>query len=410
MNPDPLLEITWTDPVTGRHGYVVIDSLVRGLASGGLRLRAGCTLDEVRGLARGMTRKEALVYDPTDAYLPLGGGKGGIDVDPADPQALDVLRRFVAAVLPVIRHQWNTGEDFGLRQETLDKIAADLGMPSTVEAVFATLDDAAEARTRLAKAFALRVDGVSLGDLVGGYGVARACVESARHLGINPERATAAVQGFGSIGGAAARYLAQAGVRVVAVADRAGLVSNPDGLDVEALLAARDALGIIDRSALREGDVEGNRDDWLAVPCDILVPAAMSYVIDREGADRVRARVVVEGANMPTLADAEAALAGRGVPVVPDFLANVMTNAWWWWMVFGDIDPTVESSYAKIDATMRRLIDEVFAAAKTGTPGTPRTPGTPDYPGTSGTTLRDAALALAERNAASVVERVGITA
>ena len=69
----PVLEITWTDPVTGRKGYVVLDTLVRGLASGGLRVREGCTLEEVRGLARGMTRKEALVYDPADTYLPLGG-------------------------------------------------------------------------------------------------------------------------------------------------------------------------------------------------------------------------------------------------------------------------------------------------------------------------------------------------
>jgi glutamate dehydrogenase (NAD(P)+) len=128
----PLLEITWTDPVTGRKGYVVLDTLVRGLASGGLRIREGCTLEEVRGLARGMTRKEALVYDPADHYLPLGGGKGGIDLDPADPGAVDVLRRFLAAVLPIVRSQWNTGEDFGLRQETLDKVAAELGLASTV--------------------------------------------------------------------------------------------------------------------------------------------------------------------------------------------------------------------------------------------------------------------------------------
>ncbi len=156
-----------------------------------------------------MTRKEALVYDPADRYLPLGGGKGGIDVDPADPQATDVLRRFLAAVLPVVKEQWNTGEDFGLRQETIDKVAADLGLASTVEAVFATLDDAPEARQRLAEAFAEMVGGISLGDLVGGYGVAQACLVAAERQGIAADGATAVVQGFGSIGGAAARYLAR---------------------------------------------------------------------------------------------------------------------------------------------------------------------------------------------------------
>ncbi|GAA4102524.1 Glu/Leu/Phe/Val dehydrogenase dimerization domain-containing protein [Nocardioides kongjuensis] len=391
-NPESLLEITWTDPVTGRKGYVVIDTLVRGLASGGLRLREGCSLAEVRGLAQGMTRKEALVYDPADRYLPLGGGKGGIDIDPADPQATEVLHRFLAAVLPVVREQWNTGEDFGLRQETIDKVAADLGLPSTVEAVFATLDDAPAARERLATAFADIVGGISLGDLVGGYGVAQAALVAAERQGIEAGGATAVVQGFGSIGGAAARYLAEAGVTVVAVADRDGLIRDDRGLDVEALLAARDGLGVIARDALPDGVELGDRDAWLEVPCDLLVPAAMSYVIGPDDVDRVRARIVVEGANMPTLPEAEAALVARGIPVVPDFLANVMTNAWWWWVVFGDVAPTAESSYDKIRTVMRRLVTEVGEAADA-----------------SGRTLRECALELTARNSAALRERFGVT-
>lgn len=384
-----LYEITWTDPVTGCKGYVVVDTLVRGLASGGLRLRKGCTLEEVRGLAQGMTRKEALVYDPADHYVPLGGGKGGIDVDPADPQANEVLARFLAAILPVVREQWNTGEDFGLRQETIDKIVADLGLPSTVEAVFATLEDAPSARKRLADAFAVTVGGISLGDLVGGYGVARAALEMAAREEMSEP--TAVVQGFGSIGGATARYLARAGVKVVAVADRQGLIRNDDGLDVEALLAARDAFGVVDRSAL-SGVELGDRDAWFDVPCDLLVPAAMSYVIDVADVERIKARVVVEGANMPTLPEAEAALRERGIPVVPDFLANVMTNAWWWWIVFGDIEPTEESSFAKIDAVMHRLVLRVA-----------------DEAAASGRTLRECALEVAADNSRAVTERVGIT-
>jgi glutamate dehydrogenase (NAD(P)+) len=210
-----------------------------------------------------------------------------------------------------------------------------------------------------------------------------------RH-GIEPKEATAVVQGFGSIGGAAARYLARAGVRIVGVADRDGLITNPDGLDVAALLATRDGLGVVDRAALRPADRDGDRDGWLDVDADLLVPAAMSYVIGAGQADRVRARVVVEGANLPTLPDAEAALAARGVPVVPDFLANVMTNAWWWWVVFGDIEPTAEDSFRKISQTMRRLVKIVAGDAER-----------------SGTTLRTAALALAEQNAAAIADRFG---
>ncbi|MFI6290992.1 Glu/Leu/Phe/Val dehydrogenase dimerization domain-containing protein [Nonomuraea sp. NPDC050790] len=377
-----LLEITWTDPVTGRRGYVVIDSLVRGVASGGLRLREGCTLEEVRGLARGMSLKEALVYTPGDRYVPLGGAKGGIDVDPLDPQAHGVLKRFLTAVLPVVRAQWNTGEDFGLRQETLDEIAASLGLASTVEAAFALVEEPRRARERLRAAMAVTVAGVPLSDLVGGYGVARAALEVAGARGLRLE--TAVVQGFGSIGGAAARYLARAGVRVVGVADRDGLMRNPSGLDVERMLAARDPHGVVDRACLRREDRTGSREEWLDVPADLLVPAAMSYVLGPGEATRVLAGLVVEGANLPTLPEAESVLLGRGIPVVPDFLANVMTNAWWWWVLFGDIDPTAEAAFAKIDVVMRDLV-----AALTRD----------DLP------LRKAALGLAESNAAMIAAR-----
>ncbi|MFG2072432.1 Glu/Leu/Phe/Val dehydrogenase dimerization domain-containing protein [Nonomuraea maritima] len=347
-------------------------------------MREGCSLEEVRGLARGMSLKEALVYVPGDRYVPLGGAKGGIDIDPNNPDSPAVLRRFLTAVLPVVREQWNTGEDFGIKQELLDEVTADLGLSSTVEAAFALLDDQAAARERLRAAMATVVDGVPLADLVGGYGVAEAALAVARWHGIEP--ASAVVQGFGSIGGATARYLHRAGVLVVAVADRDGLMACEDGLDVEAMLRARDGRGVVDRSCLRPGDRTGPGAQWLDVPADLLVPAAMSYVIGPSEAARVRARIVVEGANLPTLPEAETLLIGRGIPVVPDFLANVMTNAWWWWVVFGDIEPTAEAAFAKISSTMRRL-----AGAITGD--------------SAGLSLRKSALALAERNAALIASR-----
>lgn len=359
-----VLETVWTDPVTGRRGYLVIERLVDGLASGGLRVREGCTLAEVRGLARAMTRKEALVFDPRDRYRPLGGAKGGLDVDPGDPGAHGVLRRFLEALLPVIRTQWCFGEDLGVRQQTLDALAAELGLGSTIDALYTTLDDAPAARERLVTASAVLVDGVPLIDLVGGYGVARAALLLGTECGLEPAGTTAVVQGFGSIGGAAARYLARSGVRVVAIADAAGLVRDDAGLDVEALLRRRDDRGVIDRQHLPAGVTLEHRDRWLEQSCDLLVPAATSAAISAAAAARVRARLVVEGANLPTTADAEAALLARGIPVVPDFLANAMTNAWWWWVVFGDIEPTAEAAFAKIDAVMARLVHEITAMAR----------------------------------------------
>lgn len=385
----PELEVTWTDPVTGVNGYLVVDRLIGGMASGGFRVRQGLTMDEVAGLARAMTAKEAIVYDPADRYLPFGGAKGGIDLDPADPRLDEVLTRLFSTLRPVLEHTWATGEDLGVAQATLDAAAQRAGMDSTIEALFRRMDDVDAARQRLATAFDVEVEGIALADLVGGYGVARATVALAQARGQDPTQLTAVVQGFGSIGGAAARYLARAGLTVIGVADRDGLVLDRDGLDVEAMLAARDRFGAIDRSRLPDSVVERDRDAWVAVDADVLVPAAVGGAIHAENAHNVRSALVVEGGNLPVTPAADAVLTERGVAVLPDVLANVGTNAWWWWIVFGDVAPTADAAFERIDATMHRLVAQVHEAAIFGR-----------------TTLRAAAHELAHRNAAEAASRV----
>jgi glutamate dehydrogenase (NAD(P)+) len=352
------MEVTWTDEVTGKRGFLVIDRLVRGASSGGLRMREGCTLDEVRDLARGMSLKEAVVYSPGDAYVPFGGGKGGIDCSPYDPDARGVMARYVAAMRPLLETYWSTGEDFGVRQDVLDEVTASVGLRSTIEAALRMLPDPDASLARVRAGFAVEVDGVSLADLVGGYGVAQSALAAAAWLGLG--RVRAVVQGFGSMGGATARYLAAAGVPIVGVCDSAGVVHNPDGLDVERLLLTRDAFGCVDRGQLRPGDVELPGEAWLTLEAEILVPAAMSYVITESNVDDVRAALVVEAANVPTLPIAEEKLHARGVTVVPDFVANVATNAWWWWTLFGDIEPDAAEAFAKIAGRLRPLVTEVL--------------------------------------------------
>ncbi|MEV7254009.1 Glu/Leu/Phe/Val dehydrogenase dimerization domain-containing protein [Streptomyces cyaneofuscatus] len=358
------LEVCWTDPVSGHRGFLVIDRLVRGVASGGLRMREGCTLDEVRGLAAGMTRKEALHYDPARHYIPLGGAKGGIDCSPHAPEAPAVLRRFLEGVKPLLREYWTTGEDLGVRQDSIETAAAEIGLDSTIEAIYPLLDDPAGARARLADAFAVVVDGVPLPELVGGLGVAQSVLTALDHAGIPHGSARAVIQGFGSMGGATARYLARAGVSVVAVADAHGLVRHERGLDVERLLLTRDPFGAIDRTQLRPGDVTADGSTWLDVECDVLVPAALSYCIDLAAQERITARVVAEAANMPTLPDAEAALHARGVSVLPDFVVNSATNAWWWWTLFGDVTADSGAAHTLVRDTMRELTATMLRAAR----------------------------------------------
>ncbi|WP_405386832.1 glutamate dehydrogenase [Streptomyces sp. NBC_01102] len=365
--PAPHISLTWTDHITGTRGFLVVDRLVRGVSSGGLRMRQGCTLDEVAGLARGMTMKEALHFDAEDSgarYIPLGGAKGGIDFDPRAPGAYGVLVRYLRAMRPYVESVWTTGEDLGLTQDLVDRAAAEAGLVSTIQAVYPLLDDEAAARRRLADAFAVTVDGIGLDELVGGCGVAESALAALDRAGFAYGDARVSVQGLGTMGGATARFLSRAGLTVVAVADVKGTIANPAGLDVEALLAARDAYGTVDRGALRDGDRELPAGAWLAADAEVLVPAAVSYAIDAVNQASVRARWVVEAANMPVLQEAEALLRERGITVLPDVVVNSGTNAWWWWTLFGDIGADAEEAFAHTRHAMRALIDRMLARAE----------------------------------------------
>ncbi|MGW4518714.1 Glu/Leu/Phe/Val dehydrogenase dimerization domain-containing protein [Streptomyces sp. NPDC004393] len=361
----PLLTLVWTDHITGRRGYLVVDRLVRGVASGGLRMRPGCTLDEVAGLARGMTMKEALHYRPESRYVPLGGAKGGIDCDPRAPEAYDVLVRYLRAMKPYVESVWTTGEDLGLTQDLVDRAAAEAGLVSSVQAVYPLLDDETAARRRLADAFAVEVDGIGLDGLVGGCGVAESVLTALDRAGVPYAGTRVAVQGFGTMGGATARFLARAGLAVVAVADIKGTIAHPDGLDVEALLAARDAYGTVDRGALRPGDRELPGDAWLSAEAEVLVPAAVSYAVDTANQARIGARWIAEAANMPVLPEAEELLAARGVTVLPDVVVNSGTNAWWWWTLFGDIEADADEAFAYTRRAMRELVGRILDRAET---------------------------------------------
>ncbi|MEU6657996.1 Glu/Leu/Phe/Val dehydrogenase dimerization domain-containing protein [Streptomyces sp. NPDC046821] len=386
----PLTSISWTDHITGRNGYLVVDRLVRGVSSGGLRMRQGCTLDEVAGLARGMTMKEALHYNPQGKYIPLGGAKGGIDCDPQDPEAYGVLVRYLRAMRPYIESFWTTGEDLGLTQDLVDRAAAEAGLVSSIQAVYPLLDDEAVARKRLADAFEVEVDGIGLDELVGGCGVAESVLATLDRAGVPYEGTRVSVQGLGTMGGATARFLSRAGLLIVAIADVKGTIANPEGLDVEALLAARDSYGTVDRSALRAEDRELPGDAWLSAEAEVLVPAAVSYAVDAANQERITARWIVEAANMPVLPDAEELLARRGIPVLPDVVVNSGTNAWWWWTLFGDIDADADEAFAYTRRSMRALIDQMLARAEA-----------------DGTTPRAAAHAIVADRLPVIAERFG---
>ncbi|MFE0138030.1 glutamate dehydrogenase, partial [Streptomyces sp. NPDC059037] len=165
---------------------------------------------------------------------------------------------------------------------------------------------------------------------------------------------------------------------------------NPAGLDVEALLAARDLHGAVDRAALRPGDRELPGEAWLSTEAEILVPAAVSYAIDEVNQQRITARWIAEAANMPVLPEAEKLLAARGVTVLPDVVVNSGTNAWWWWTLFGDIGADPDEAFAHIRRSMRALVERTLGRAEA-----------------DGTTPRAAAHALVADRLPEIADRFG---
>lgn len=355
--PPPYLTLTWSDPESTATGYLVLDRLVTGTATGGTRMRPGCTLEEVKDLAREMTLKAAAFG------LPVGGGKGGIDYPADAPDADDVRLRFVQAVRPYLDRTWVTAGDLGTPQSTIDAVFERAGLgPSSLRAGIEQAPDPEVVRKRVAVASAEEADGLVMPALIGGYGVAEAALAGLENSGLAPEESRAVVQGFGAMGGSTALYLHRAGVRVVGIADMRGLLVNTErGLDVPTLLAARSGDGVVDRSALRSDDREVSGEEWLDLDTEVLVPAAMGYVITPENCASVRARLIVEAANVPTTPEAEAALAERGVVVIPDFIANTGAAAWAWWVVFGLVDGP-DSSMARLSAQMRPLVGRLMRA------------------------------------------------
>lgn len=354
---EPYMRLQWTDSITGAVGYLVVHTLRAGLATGGTRMRAGCTLSEVEDLARGMADKTA-TFD-----LPVGGAKGGIDFDPKDPRAVDVLERFCEAMRPWLDSHWVTAEDLGVPQHLIDEIFAKLGLGQSYHAAINRAADPAATLARVRSGLNAAVEGgFLLGDVIGGYGVAHACLAAAVWWGRSPAQTTVAIQGVGTMGGAAAYYLHEAGMQVTTVADAAGTLHCADGLDVPALLALRDGYGEIDRSRLPEGIEQLPRTAILSSDVDILVPAAISYAITPDNSFDIRARIIVEAANAATTPEAEAMLAARGVPVVPDFVANAGAVAWAWWLLLGQVDDTPENSFDRLRTVMHSKVAQLLAA------------------------------------------------
>jgi glutamate dehydrogenase (NAD(P)+) len=286
-------------------GYRVLWDNVRGPGKGGIRYHPGVNLDEVKALAAWMSWKCSLVD------VAFGGAKGGVVCDPltmSDGELERLTRRYTAEV-------------FDLIGPTLDIPAPDVGTDARVMAwvmdTYATKIGYVEPGVVTGKPIVL---GGSRGrESATGRGLLVTTREALKSLGRPFEGCRVVVQGFGNVGSNAARLLAQAGARIIAVSDVRGGVINANGLDIDRLIMFRKETGGV--GGFPGTEPIGN-DELLELECDVLLPAALEGQITERNADRVRARLVVEGANGPTTHEADQILQARGVPVVPDIMAN----------------------------------------------------------------------------------------
>ncbi|MGN9837929.1 Glu/Leu/Phe/Val family dehydrogenase [Nonomuraea sp. H19] len=324
-------------------GFRVQHNVSRGPAKGGLRFHPSTDLHEVTALAMWMTWKCAL------AGIPYGGAKGGVAVDPAGLTTRElerVTRRYVSEILPLIGPE-------------KDIPAPDVG---TDEQTMAWIMDTYSVSAGYSVPGVVTGKPITLGGSLGRAGATSRGVQIAAlsALGRSPEGVTVAVQGFGKVGALAAQYLADAGCKVVAVSDLTGAVYCAGGLDVSRLRTW----------AAETGGVRGYRHadalshgDLFELDVDVLIPAALEGAITEANAPRIRARLIVEGANGPTTPEADEILAANGTVVVPDILANaggVIVSYLEWVQNM----QAYSWSSGEVEAKLHDLIENAFSEVK----------------------------------------------
>jgi glutamate dehydrogenase (NAD(P)+) len=286
-------------------GYRVQHSIVRGPSKGGIRFAPDVTLDEVRALAAWMTWKCAVVN------IPFGGGKGGVICDPdvLSPGELErITRRYTAEIMDIIGPERDVpAPDVNTNPQTMAWIMDTYSMHKR------------QTCTAVVTGKPLDLGGSRGRTEATGRGCMIVTMQALRRFGLDPAHTRVVVQGFGNVGGMAAKLMARFGFKIICVIEYDGAVYNAHGLNIEALLKHRHDTGSITGFPEAE-DVD--RDEAMYMDCEVFLPAAKENVITTANADRIKAKIICEGANGPTTSEADAILAEKKIFVIPDILAN----------------------------------------------------------------------------------------
>ncbi len=332
-------------------GYRVIHSTILGPSKGGIRFDPHVNLDEVKALAAWMTWKCAVVD------IPYGGAKGGVCCNPREMSAGEIERLMRSYTLSMI-------DIFGPDK---DIPAPDMG---TGPREMAWLMDEYSRTQGMTVNAVVTGKPIVLGGSLGrteatGRGVMVSAMSAMQKLKINPYNATCAVQGFGNVGSWAARLLAERGLKVIAISDLNGAYHNENGVDIEAAVKHRDEnKGALDGF---KGAERISREEILTLPVDLLVPAATEDVITSSNADKIQAKLIVEGANGPTSSKADGIINSKGITVAPDILCNAggVTVSYFEWVQNRlGYKWTAERVNRRSDRIMKDAFDHVFKTSQ----------------------------------------------
>ncbi len=306
FGPEMIVEVY--NPKVGLKGILVLDNLSRGPGKGGIRMTPTVNVEEVFRLARAMTWKNVL------ADLPFGGAKSGIIADVKSltkEKKKELIQAFAKAIKPLSPKKYIAGPDVNTTEEDMKWYAeangnwhSCTGKPSNYCMLM----------------FGEKGEKCGIPHEFGstGFGVAHATKVACEHIGLG-NQPTVAIEGFGNVGEFAAHFLRNLGYKVVAVSDSKGVIYNPDGLDAHVLLKIKERTSSVIN--YKDGKFLPNKEIF-TLPVDILIPAALPDVINESNVNDVKARIVVEAANIPMRENMEDILHKRGVLVVPDFVAN----------------------------------------------------------------------------------------
>ncbi len=289
-------------------GYRVQHSSSRGPCKGGIRYHQDSDINEVRALAAWMSFKCAVVN------IPYGGAKGAIKVDPTKLSKAELerlTRRYTASILPIIGPEKDIpAPDVNTNAQVMDWIMDTYSMMHgyTVHGVVTGKD--------------LEVGGSVGRPEATGRGVTIITLQLLKKLGLNPSDVSVAIQGFGNVGAAAAKFLFENGCKVVAVSDVSGGIRCDKGLDIHKVLEFVGNKKNFLKDYNEAGIEHISNQDLLTTKCDVLIPAAMENQITKDNADKIQCKYIVEAANGPTTAEADEIIAKRGIILVPDILAN----------------------------------------------------------------------------------------